>query len=183
MSTALRYNLGTAAVLAISVCVTAAHADSSSDARKAVTSVYRKRDAAAAKRDLKSTLATTTPDFVYVAKDGQKGDLKALKKRLGSVFALTQSLKSVSTVKSFSVHGKEAIATANWRLSIVAMDPQTQLPRHFDAESTSEDVWVKTGTGWLQKRMTVKQERASLDGKPIDEQLDLGGAKRPGKKQ
>ena len=161
------------------VGVVIAKADSSGDARKAIQLMYQKRDAAAQKRDLKATLATAGSDFVFVSKDGQKGDIKELKKRLSTLYVMTQSLKSSSAIKKFAIKGKQAVVTSSWRLTVVAMDPQTQLPRHFEAESTSEDVWAKGPTGWLEQRMTIKQERATLDGKPLDIALSPSGKKKP----
>ncbi len=156
-----------------------AHADAAADARRAIQAVYTKRDAAEQKKDIDGSLSALAPDFVYVAKDGQKGDAKLLKRRLTPLISLMQSVKSKSVITKFALKGKVAAATVKSHVEMLVVNPQTQVPQKVVADATSEDLWTKTGSGWLQKKMTTKTETASLDGKSIDDQLRLNG--KPGK--
>lgn len=156
-----------------------AYADVSADARKTIQGLYDKRDSAAQKKDIQGTLAALSPDFVFVAKDGQKGDAKLLKRRLTPLFTLMQSVKSKSGIQKFALKGKEATATVKQHLEMLVVNPQTQVPQKFVADATSEDIWTKTGSGWLQKRMTTRAEKAVLDGKSVEDQLNI--SRKPAK--
>ena len=180
MQRAIRRIIAAAIMLApggvASVC---AQADTAADARKMIQAVYTKRDAAEQKKDLEGSLSSLAPDFVFEAKDGQRGDAKLLKRRLTPLIMLMQSVKSKSEITKFAFKGKDAKATVKAHLEMLVLNPQTQVPQRVVADATSEDLWTKTATGWLQKKMTTKSETASLNGKSISEQLDLNG--KPGK--
>jgi hypothetical protein len=150
-----------------------AFADAAADTKKEIQKLYMKRDAAAQKKDVNGALSAYSPDFVYIAKDGQKGGLKVLKKKLIPLFALMQSVKATTAVQSFALKGKDATATVKEHLEMLVVNPNTQVPQKFVADAVSEDLWTKTGQGWLQKRSKTKTEKASLDGKSIDDKLDL----------
>ncbi len=156
-----------------------ARADAAADARKSITAVYAKRDAAAQKKDIEGSLSALAPDFVFVAKDGQKGDAKLLKRRLTPLLSLVQSLKSRTAITKFALKENQATATAKSHVEMLVLNPQTQVPQRLAADGTSEDVWTKTGSGWLQKRMKTLTETASLDGKSVGEAMKQSG--QPGK--
>src|SRR5881275_2824467 len=80
-----------------------ARADAASDARKTIQAVYVKRDVAEQKKDLDGSLSALAPDFVFVAKDGQKGDAKLLKRRMTPLITLMQQVKSKSEITKFSL--------------------------------------------------------------------------------
>src|SRR5690242_19314984 len=113
--------------------VSVVRAETSSDAKKAIQSAYVKRDAAAQKKDINGALTAYSPDFVYIAKDGQKGDLKVLKKKLIPLFALMQSVKATTAVQSFAMKGKDATATVKEHLEMLVVNPNTQVPQKFIA--------------------------------------------------
>ena len=150
-----------------------AQADAATDVKKTLQTIYNKRDVATQKKDVSGSLSTLAPDFVYVAKDGQKGDVKLLKRRLTPLFALMLEVKAKSDVQKLTVKGKQATATVKQHLEMLVVNPQTQQPQRFIANATSEDLWTKTGSGWLQKRMTTKTETAALDGRAINERIKL----------
>src|SRR5258708_7164158 len=179
MAMVIRRLLAAAWILAPGCTVLAAHADTATDARKTIQAVYTKRDAAEQKKDIDGSLSALAPDFVFVAKDGQKGDAKLLKRRLTPLISLMQSVKSKSEITRFALKGKNVTATVKSHIEMLVLNPQTQVPQKLVADGTSEDLWIKTGSGWLQKRMTTKTEKAVLDGKSIDDQLKLSD--KPGK--
>jgi hypothetical protein len=152
-----------------------ARADSAADVKKNLQQIYNKRDAAREKKDIQGSLSALAPNFVFVAKDGQKGDIKLLKRRLTPLFTFMQSVKSKSDIQKLALKGKEATATVKQHLDMLVVDPQTQQPRKFSLDATSEDLWTKTASGWLQKRLTTKSETAILDGKSVADQLKLNG--------
>ena len=172
----------TAAAIAVTITIALnlhapAAAQSAAAARNAIQQAYNKRDVAAGKKDIQGSLSTVAPDFVFVTKDGQKGDVKLLKRRLTPLFSLMQSVKSHTEIQKLTVKGSTATAIVKQHLEMLVVNPQTQIPQKFIADATSEDIWSKAGAGWLQKRMTNKSETATLDGKSVDEQLKLGAGK------
>jgi hypothetical protein len=162
------------------VLVVSARADSTADVQKNLQQIYNKRDAAREKKDIQGSLSALTPNFVFVSTDGQKGDAKLLKQKLSPLFAFMQSVKSKSDIQKLALKGKEATATVKQHLDMLVVDPQTQQPRKFSLDATSEDLWTKTPSGWLQKRLTTKTEKAMLDGKSIADQLKLNGKSTAG---
>ena len=155
-----------------------ARADATADARKAIQAAYTKRDAAEARKDMEGSMSSMAPDFVFISKEGQKGDMALLKRRMAPAFAMMQSVKSRSQVQSVSVKGKEATASVKSHMEMLILNPQTQVPQKIVVDATSVDLWTKTASGWLQKRMVAKSESGTLDGKSITSQLNLSGAKR-----
>ena len=172
----IRPILAVVAALAAGLSLQAgAGADTAGDAKKALQVIYAKRDAAEAKKDLEGSLTGYAPDFVFVSPDGQKGDMKLLKRRLAPIFALMQTVKAKTQVQSVVVKGKDAAATVKTHLEMLILNPQTQMPQKVAADAVSLDTWGKTSSGWLQKRMATKSETATLDGKLVRQQLRLNG--------
>jgi hypothetical protein len=159
-----------------------ANADEAADARKAIASLYAKRDAAEQKKDLEGSFSALSPNFVFITKDGQKGDAKLLKRRISPIFAMMQNVKAKSQIQKFSVKGKNATVVVKQHIEMLIVNTQTQMPQKFAADETSEDLWSKTASGWLQTRMKTITETASLDGKTINERVNLadGTIKKPG---
>jgi hypothetical protein len=157
----------------------AARSDASSDVKKALQTVYAKRDSAIEKKDIQGSLSMIAPDFIFVAKDGQKGDARVVKQRLTPLLALVQSVKSRSLIQRFVLKGKQATVLLKQHLEMMLVNPETQAPQKFAADATSEDLWVKSGSRWLQRRRTTKSEMAVLAGRKIDDRINLGGKRRP----
>jgi hypothetical protein len=160
----------------------AAHADAASDARKTITALYMKRDAAEQKKDIQGSLSALAPNFVFITKDGQKGDAKLLKRRISPVFALMQNVKAKSQIQKFAVKGKNATLTVKQHIEMLIVNTQSQAPQKFAADETSEDLWTRGASGWLQTRMKTITETAALDGKTVTERVNLadGTIKKPG---
>ena len=172
----IRRILAVTAILALGCLVRAgARADASADAKKTIAAIYAKRDAAEQKKDIDGSMSAVTPDFVYVTKDGQKGDAATLKRQMTPLVSFMQSIKSKSAITKFVLKGKEAVATVKSHLEMLVMNPQTQAPQKVIADGLSEDLWTKTGKGWLQKKMVTKSQTATVDGKAIDTQVKLNG--------
>ena len=154
---------------------TGARADAAADARKSIQAIYAKRDAAEHKKDVNGSLISLGPNFVYVTKDGQKGDAALLKRQIAPVIQFMQSVDAKSEITKFSIKGKEATAIVKAHLEMLVLDPQTQAPQKIVGVVTSEDLWTKTDSGWLQKKMSTKSQTATLNGKSIDDQINLKG--------
>ena len=93
-----------------------------------------------------------------------------------------QNVKAKSQVQKFAVNGKNATATVKQHIEMLVVNGQSQMPQKFVADETSEDLWTKTASGWLQTRMKTLSETAALDGKTINERVNLadGTIKKPG---
>jgi hypothetical protein len=154
------------------------NADAVTEARKAVQSIYDKRNAAVAAKDLKGILSNCTPDFVYIAKDGQKGGLSVLKKRLLPLLSLAQKPKVTTTRQKFTLKGKEVTTVVKTHIESLFFSPTSQTPSKMVVDDTSEDVWIQSEKGWLQKRKKSLSDVMTIDGKPVQLNLDL---KDPGK--
>ncbi len=152
---------------------TNAEAESAAGVKRLVQAAYARRDSAAQNKDLNGSLATVTPDFVFISRDGQKGDSKLLKRRLTPLFAMVQSLKAKSELLKFAVRRGQADATVKQHLEMYVINPQTQTPQKYVVDAISEDLWIRTRSGWFQKRMTAKAESATMNGKRIDDRMQL----------
>src|SRR6266853_385125 len=98
-----------------------AQVDTGSAAKKSIQGLYSRRDAAAEKKDVNTTLSTLAPDFVYVSLDGQQGDAKLLKRRLTPLFTMMQSVKSTSEIQKLTLKGKVATATVKQHLEMLVL--------------------------------------------------------------
>ena len=154
----------------------AASADSSAFVKKTLTTLYEKRDAAASKKDIKGAVTSFSPDFVYVSKEGQKGDLKTLQQRIFAYISLMKTVKVKSVIQTIVVKGKTAKVTVKDHLDMSITNDKTGKTTKVTADQFSEDQWEKGGKGWLQKRMTVKKEAAMMDGKPITADMMSGSS-------
>jgi hypothetical protein len=86
---------------------------------------------------------------------------------------MAQSLKATTTRQKFALKGKEATVTVKTHIEtlFVAVDPQK--PSKLVIEDISEDTWIKSDKGWLQKRKKSLSDVTSLDGKIINTKIDL----------
>ena len=165
-----------ALALCLALMTATAIADTSVAVKKSLTTLYGKRDVAVSKKDVKAATADFSPEFIYVSKDGQKGDLKTLQKRIFAYVTFMKTVKVKSVIQSISVKGKMAKVVVKDHLDMTILNEKTMKTTKVTADQISEDEWEKSEKGWLQKRMTVKKEAAMMDGKPLNADMMSGSA-------
>ena len=153
-----------------------ANSDTVVAAKQSLNGLYEKRNVALGKKDLKSAAISYSPDFIFVSKEGVKGDLKTLQKKLFVYITFMKTVKVKTSIVNCSLKGKGATLTVKYHLDLTIENSETKKIQKVVADEVSEDIWEKSAGGWLQKRMTVKKEAALIDGKPIENTI-LGGTK------
>ena len=98
--------------------------------------------------------------------------------RLCSI-ALAQKVKASTLRQAFALKGKEATTTVKTHVESIFINPNNQMPSKLVVDDTSQDVWVKSDKGWLQKRKKSLSDFMTVDGKPVNTRIDL--SKEPGK--
>ncbi len=171
-----RFSLASSLFLFSVLHLGSAHSDTAVIAKKSLNGLYEKRNVALGKKDLKSAAISYSPDFIFVSKEGAKGDLKTLQKKLFVYIAFMKTVKVKTSILNCSLKGKVAALTVKYHLDLTIENSETKKIQNVVADEVSDDLWEKSAGGWLQKRMTVKKEAALIDGKPIDNTI-LGGAK------
>jgi ketosteroid isomerase-like protein len=150
------------------VCLTLhAHADANADARKAIQAAYDRNSAAGNKRDLAGSLTIYTPDYVSTDKSGKKTDLKQMHDQMKLIFGMFKTFKVTQSVQSLQLKGNEAQITLKSHLEGTLSNPQTKQAHTFTADMASNETWVKTPKGWLNKRSNTISEKEMMDGKPL----------------
>jgi hypothetical protein len=157
-----------------------ASADATSGARKAIEAAYAKQSAAVAKGDVQAYASTFTRDFYGTDLSGKKKEtLEQRKLLLRNVSKNSPSIQRNVTIRSFSVKGNTATVVAfevvdAMPLVTVLPDPRakqtgaaTQKRLKLHAETTTRDIWIKSGSQWLRKRSATLSEKQLLDGKPV----------------
>lgn len=170
---AYRLNLTFIAIL-VCFCPFAVRANVTDLVKKEIEAVYSKRNGAAQKKDLKGMLATYSPDYVILRKNGEKGNLKEVKDRLAPVFALTKKLVLKTKPQKWTNKGKTVVVQTKDHIELVMVNPETEKTNTLVADSLVEDTWKKTAKGWLQVSSKSLDEIVTLDGKPLTGNLGLG---------
>ncbi len=147
----------------------AAHADATSDARRALQTLYDKTNAAAANKDLNGVLAYMTPDFVATGAKGEKRTVADLRAQLAQIFPLLQSWSGASRIQQVTLNngGGAATVVVKENVRMLMVNPQTKQKAVLESTGVSRDVWVKSGGGgWRMKQSRTLSAKALLNGKP-----------------
>ncbi|HZO87155.1 MAG TPA: nuclear transport factor 2 family protein [Chthonomonadaceae bacterium] len=143
-----------------------ATADATADARKAIQTAYNQANAAMARKDVNGGLAHFAPDFEAVTRNGKKIMLPQIRQQLQQI-TMMQSIRAKSTIQKFRLKGNQAVVTVKEHADLTGVNPQNKQKLTMSIDSVSEDTWVKSGKGWLQKRSKSLRETAKINGKPI----------------
>jgi hypothetical protein len=148
---------------------TAALADAAS-VKKELQAIYTRMDAAAAKKDMKTSFAHYAPDYVSHGPNGRKTTLTDLKAQIGPLMAQAKSIRSKSTVQKVVLKGSNAIATVKEDAIIVMVNPQNpQQTMKLDINGASEATWVKTSAGWRVKSSRTLNVTTKVNGQPVQQ--------------
>jgi ketosteroid isomerase-like protein len=155
------------ALCALTILAPGTRADATSEARKAIQTLYNKQNAAAAKKDVEGVLANRTPDFEAIAVNGQKLTMDQVRQNIEQLLAVAQSIKATTAIKSFRLKGNNATVTTREHAEFVTTNPQTSTPAKVVIDGTSQDTWIKSGKGWQIKRSKALTEKMTVNGKAV----------------
>lgn len=156
----------TLACISLLALASAALADTTSDARKAIQGLYDTDNAAAKRKDVNALFAHTSSDFVAIDKSGKKHTLAETKQMIPMLFSMMQDLKAESRVNTIKLSGSSATVTVDESMSAKMVNPQNQKSASVSMTQTSKDVWVKSAKGWMKKQSTSIKENTLVNGKP-----------------
>ncbi len=151
-------------VLALS---TSAFADATSDARKSINAIYQKQATALNHKDLDGAFNNMTPDYVSIDLKGHKSTAAVSRQAAAPILAAAKSVHASVTVTQFSLKNNLALVTVKETLTLSLTNPQTQKTVAIVDTSVSKDTWVKTKSGWLEKRSQSISDKATQDGMPV----------------
>ncbi len=151
------------------VCATAgvAFADAASDARKSIQAAYDAESAAIGKHDVNATYRAYTSDYVSINEKGDKKNLEQSKASAKSMMAVMKTLTVTQKVQTLTLKkSDQAIVTVKTHVSGATVG-DAKTAQKLLADETDEDLWVKTGTGWLRKRSKTLSQTMTINGVPI----------------
>jgi ketosteroid isomerase-like protein len=143
-----------------------AHADATTEARKAIQAAYDHMSAAVEKRELNGVTAFYTPDFEMTERGGTRNNLAASRRQIQFMLGMLKTIKATQVIQTFTLKGNQAVVTEHTHMDGIMLDPQTKRPHKFVGDNISQDIWIKGAKGWLQRRSQTLTERTTIDGKP-----------------
>jgi len=141
-------------------------ADQTSETRKAISALYRRRTAAFVRKDVDGVFADCTPDCV-ITTDGKQHSLTQERENLKRMYQAMQDIKSTTTIQQMRVTGNTSIITAIHHASAKLLIPQTRAKKQLVATEVDRETWIKTSKGWREKYNQEMSLQMTLDGKPF----------------
>jgi ketosteroid isomerase-like protein len=139
-----------------------ARADDKADIRAA----YTKISAAMASKNIKAVMALGTPDFSET-QHGKTYNAADSTKMMTEEFKQMKTLEATMTANDISVKGKTAVVKSSYVMKGDMLTPDGKTHK-MSSTGTSRDTLLKTGKGWLFKKVEGLSEKTLLDGKPFD---------------
>src|ERR1700722_17111655 len=103
-----RWWFGIGLLAASLFCAGTVRADAVSDARKAIQVQYDRSNSAAARKEIKGSMAIFTLDFVQVDRKGVEHDLPDVREHTLKVFELSTSITGTTAIQTITVSGSTA---------------------------------------------------------------------------
>lgn len=145
----------------------AVEADQTAEARKAITALYEKEDAAISRKDVIGATAHCTSDYVSISTKGVRSTLTQQRQTIQTAFQALQHPKSTSKIQKFQASGNTYVVTVRSDNSATMVDPQTHGIHNLGGREVDRDTWLKTPKGWRQRRSEALSTTVTMDGKPI----------------
>ena len=152
------------------VCATAgvAFADAASDARKSIQASYDAESAALGKQDVDAVFRSYAPDYVSVDKKGKKDTLEQTKSSAKAVMSAMKTLMVTQKVQTCALKSGQATVVVK-RHIIGVMQIEAKPAQKLLGDETAEELWAKTGAGWLRKRSKTLSQTMTMNGVPMRE--------------
>jgi ketosteroid isomerase-like protein len=147
--------------------VTAASADATSDARKAIEARFGKMSAALNKRDGKAYTQFFAPNFVSIGERGNRQDSRQMSRLIDAVMKMSQSLKHTWKTEKFTLQSGKAIHTVRQDIAMTMTDPQTGRNASMRQQPVEEFTWTKGKSGWLITQYKTLSSKMSVNGKTM----------------
>ncbi len=151
------------------VCASAglAFADAASDARKNIQAFYDAESVAISKHDVNATFRSYAPDYVSINEKGEKKNLEQTKDAAKSVMISMKTLTITQKVQTLTLKksNQATVVVKNHISGVTIGDAKTS--QKMSGDETAEDLWIKTGSGWLRKRSKTLSMTMTTNGVPI----------------
>lgn len=155
-------------IFAILMMVGTVGVSARADDRKEINTLYKKLTTAMKKKDVKTVMALTTPDFSMKMPNGQVQKAGAIEASMRQMFSATKSIDKLETkIDSLKIQGNKAVAVSTTAFACTMQDAQGQTHKYTE-NSTSRDYLVKTKKGWRFQRTEALKAKVTMDGKPFD---------------
>jgi hypothetical protein len=140
------------------------------DIAKTLTPLYTSLNEAVKRNDDKAITkwvrTHTTPDFKYVSTEKSTYDRKGFIEGMVQQVQATQRVLS-STFKIQKVTGRGNSATLTVSSNFVGMVMLTGAPAKLVNQSTSNDLWVRTGNVWKLKSILGVKDSVTINGRKL----------------
>jgi ketosteroid isomerase-like protein len=129
--------------------VFAAANQATTEARKAIQAAYNRRNAAMAKKDLKTVWSSMAKNYVSISKDGTRLSGAQLRAMMTPFLMGVKSAKGTSTIRRITLQGNAATVEVAENGTVVGVHPQSKQEVVTRTKSRSLDKWVKVNGRWF----------------------------------
>lgn len=147
--------------------VSAGNAGEHSKDEALIRAAMKKMVTASNNKDADGYVAFTDPAFLNMDSSGKETTHGKEERRAGlsKLFAQISSMTERSTAKSitFDKNGATVMQASDSSFSVTVGGRN----RVFGSHATYRDFWVKTPSGWLEKRSRAISSKDTLDGQPV----------------
>lgn len=144
-----------------------AKTDDHSKDRAFLQEAIRRMDVAGQNKDADKYVAYTHPDFVNVNQFGQEDIHGKAERREKFIHAASRvtSLSEVTAVTSI-VFSKGTAIVSESAVTHITLNINGETAELVDHD-TFRDLWVKSGTGWLEMKSRTLTSKSTLNGQPL----------------
>jgi uncharacterized protein (TIGR02246 family) len=146
--------------------VFAAANQATTEARKAIQAAYNRRNAAMAKKDLKTVWSSMAKNYVSISKDGRRLSGAQLRAMMTPFLMGIKSAKGTSTIRRVTLQGNAATVEVAENGTVVGVHPQSKQEVVTRTNSRSLDKWVKVNGRWLIVQSKTLSESMTVNSKP-----------------
>lgn len=149
-----------------------ARAQVTASARQEISAIYKKMDAVSAKNNGAAALVYVTPDCKFIYRNGMTLTREQMRSMLQQQARAMKTTLSQTRLQKFTAQNRNIIVISQTRQVMTGrmQNPQTKraMPVKIEASATSQDLWVKTASGWRLKQSKSLQSTTKINGRVVD---------------
>lgn len=135
------------------------------DARKSIQAIYDARVAAYQRHDVSGILAAYLPQFTLEDLSRMTLRLPRLKQSLEALVPHVISTRMNTRIRKFQQQADTATVVAQHHRDMRILDPHTGLASHIVDDTVTQDTWVRTSYGWMERRSRELSRKHTFEQK------------------
>lgn len=117
--------------------------------KQAIIQVYQAMNAAIERKDINQLYSHYAPEYSSIGLDGRSTNLQQQSQEIQKFFQILSKIKARSEFKQIQISGQTATVVGVGYISGILTDPKNpQVYKPISLESTSQDIWKRTSSGW-----------------------------------